>query len=104
MTTRFDRRRALAAFGTVSLGTLLAACGDDDRSTTTTSVSTTEGATTTVEPQTTTSGSTSELFDNAGTCRVTTEQTEGPYYFDADSIRSDIREDREGAKLRLAIR
>jgi protocatechuate 3,4-dioxygenase beta subunit len=104
MTHRFDRRRALAAFGTVSLGTLLAACGDDDKSTTSTSVSTTEGSTATVEPQTTTTDATSELFDNAGSCRVTTEQTEGPYYFDADSIRSDIREDREGAKLRLAIR
>jgi protocatechuate 3,4-dioxygenase beta subunit len=101
MTTRFDRRRALSAFGTVSLGTLLAACGEDGKST---SVPTTEGATATVEPQTSSSGATAELFDNAGSCRVTTEQTEGPYYFDADAIRSDIREDREGAKLRLAIR
>jgi protocatechuate 3,4-dioxygenase beta subunit len=100
MTARFDRRKALAAFGSVSLGALLAACGDDD-ATTRTSVPTTEGKTTTVEPQTTTS---SELFETGGSCRVTTELTEGPYYFDVDSIRSDIREDREGALLRLALR
>jgi protocatechuate 3,4-dioxygenase beta subunit len=30
--------------------------------------------------------------------------TEGPYYFDVDSIRRDIREDREGTDLRLLIR
>ena len=28
------------------------------------------------------------------------QETEGPYYFDADSIRSDIREDRKGTRLR----
>ena len=37
-------------------------------------------------------------------CAVTTELTEGPYYFDVDAIRSDIREDREGTTLRLALR
>ena len=35
---------------------------------------------------------------------LTPEETEGPYYFDVDSIRSDIREDREGVRLRLAFR
>ena len=45
-----------------------------------------------------------ELFDESSACTLTAEQTEGPYYFDADKIRSDIREDREGAELRLAIR
>ena len=95
------RRRALAALGTVSLGALLAACGDDDAPTTSTSVATTDGGEATVQPQT---DANSELFDNAGACRVTTEQTEGPYYFDVDSVRSDIREDREGVPLRLAIR
>lgn len=100
MTHRFDRRRALAAFGTVSLGTLLAACGDDSPTTTTT-VATTEGPAATVEPQTAADGA---LFEGAGSCRVTAEQAEGPYYFDAESVRSDIREDREGVPLRLALR
>ena len=34
---------------------------------------------------------------------MTRELTEGPYYFDVDSIRSDIREDRLGTTLRLVI-
>ncbi|HZY28312.1 MAG TPA: hypothetical protein VFE49_08670 [Jiangellaceae bacterium] len=34
---------------------------------------------------------------------MTRELTEGPYYFDVDSIRSDIREDRPGTTLRLGI-
>lgn len=78
------RRRALAALGTVSLGALLAACGDDDA------------------PTRTTTGA--DTFDGAGTCRLTAEQAEGPFYFDVDAIRSDIREDREGLPLRLAFR
>ena len=43
-------------------------------------------------------------FDRAATCTVTPELTEGPFYFDVDSIRSDIREDREGTLLRVALR
>ena len=57
-----------------------------------------------MEPKTTTSGATAALFDDAASCAVTPEETEGPYYFDADKIRSDIREDRKGTRLRLALR
>ena len=103
MTTRLSRRRALGALGTVSLGGLLAACGRDDGAGRAT-VRTTDGATATVEPKTTTTGATGALFDEAASCAVTPEQTEGPYYFDADKIRRDIREDREGTPLRLALR
>jgi protocatechuate 3,4-dioxygenase beta subunit len=45
-----------------------------------------------------------ELFDEASSCSVTAELTEGPYYFDVDAIRSDITEDRDGTPLRLAVR
>ena len=69
------RRRALAALGTVSAGALLARCGDAD-----------------------------DTFDGARACRVTAEQAEGPFYFDVDSIRSDIRENRPGTPLRLSFR
>ena len=100
--TGFNRRQALAAFGSVSLGALLAACGSDGDSTT--SVSTTDGGTTTVEPRTKSGAATSELFDDSSACTLTAQETEGPYYFDADSIRSDIREDRKGTRLRLAVR
>jgi protocatechuate 3,4-dioxygenase beta subunit len=106
MTKQISRRQALAALGSVSLGALLAACGDDGggEAIEAAEVPTTEGATATVEPQTSTSASTSDLFADISTCNLTPEQTEGPYYFDVDSIRSDIREDREGTTLRLAVR
>jgi len=40
----------------------------------------------------------------AASSPLTVEETEGPYYFDADKIRSDIREDRKGTRLALALR
>jgi protocatechuate 3,4-dioxygenase beta subunit len=84
----------------VSLGALLAACGGDDDAATT-SVPTTEGEAT-VEPR---GGSKrTDLFDEDSACTLTAEQTEGPYWFDVDEVRTDIREDRAGAELRLAIR
>jgi protocatechuate 3,4-dioxygenase beta subunit len=84
-----SRRQALAGLGTVSLSALIAACSDDEPES---------------EPARTTAGERSTGFDDARTCRVTAEQTEGPFYFDVDEIRSDIREDREGAELRLGVR
>ena len=104
---KIDRRQALAALGSVTLGGVLAACGgDEERSAAaaTTDVTTTDGRTATVEPKTSTSKATSALFDEASSCSVTAELTEGPYYFDVDAIRSDITEDREGTPLRLAVR
>ena len=98
---RVSRRQALAGFGSVSLGALLAACsGDDDAPTA--RVETSEGTTSTVEPKGSASGLASR-FDGAARCRQTAEQTEGPFYFDVDRIRSDIREDRKGATLRLTM-
>jgi protocatechuate 3,4-dioxygenase beta subunit len=105
MSREISRRQALASFGAVSLGALLAACGNDEtEEPASTDVTTTGGATATVSPQTTSSSELRDLFDDAATCTLTPEETEGPYYFDVNSIRSDIREDREGATLRLAIR
>jgi protocatechuate 3,4-dioxygenase beta subunit len=100
--SRLNRRQALAGFGSVSLAALLAACSDDDDEPTA-QVETSEGTTSTVEPK----GSSSDLasrFDDAATCTQTAEQTEGPFYFDVDHVRSDIREDREGALMRLGVR
>ena len=104
MTRELSRRQALAGFGAVSLGALLAACSDDEGPTraSTTEVTTSDGETATVRPRST--GRLAELFDESSACRLTPEATEGPYYFDADAIRSDIRERRKGAPLRLAIR
>ena len=36
--------------------------------------------------------------------KLTSETTEGPYYIDADKIRRDVTEDREGIPLLLALR
>ena len=82
-----SRRQALAGLGSVSLGALVAACSDDE-----------PGSRARTDERAGTD------FDDARTCRVTAEQTEGPFYFDVDRIRSDIREDRDGATLRLGVR
>ncbi|MDH6280323.1 protocatechuate 3,4-dioxygenase beta subunit [Prescottella agglutinans] len=44
------------------------------------------------------------LLDQAPRCVMAVEETQGPYWFDVDSIRSDIREDRPGLELDLAMR
>lgn len=96
-----NRRQVIAGLGAVSLGALLSACADEDgpaRS----EVTTSEGRTATVEPRS--DAALADLFDDTSACRLTPEGTEGPYYFDADAIRSDIREGKSGAPLRLAIR
>ncbi|HKY16245.1 MAG TPA: intradiol ring-cleavage dioxygenase [Microthrixaceae bacterium] len=108
MTIEIGRRQSLVGIGTVSLAALLSACSDDDAATpdtTTTSSSTT--TTTPSAPSTTVVGGatiTAAMFDDAASCALSPEQTEGPYYFDVDSIRTDIREGRDGAPLRLGIR
>jgi protocatechuate 3,4-dioxygenase beta subunit len=99
-----SRRRALGASGVVGLGALIASCARSEPSTTTAAVPTTTGGSATVLPQTTTSAATTELFGNSASCTLTPQETEGPYYFNVDSIRGDIREDRPGTPLRLAMR
>jgi protocatechuate 3,4-dioxygenase beta subunit len=84
--SRVSRRQALAGFGSVSLGALIAACSDDEE-----------------RPSAAGEGSAADM-DDARACTLTAEQTEGPFYFDVDRIRSDIREDREGTTLRLRLR
>jgi protocatechuate 3,4-dioxygenase beta subunit len=98
-----SRRRALGAAGVVGIGALLGACSREG-AVTETQVSTTSGASATVQPQSTPSPANAALFGNAATCTLSPEQTEGPYYFDVDSIRGDIREDRPGMPLRLVMR
>lgn len=120
MTSReIDRRTALGFLGAAGLGAVVfgGACGSDGDSagTTTTSgagPSTSAGSPTTASgvAGSSTPGSSGtasaavgvDAFANAGSCTLTPEQTEGPYYIDVDKIRSDIREDREGTTLRVA--
>ncbi len=102
MSTRYTRRDALSAIGTISLGGLLAACGADGERAT--QVRTTGGRTATIEPRGAATSRAAPLFDDAASCSVTRQATAGPFYFDADAVRRDIREDRAGTRLRLALR
>ncbi|MEV0380299.1 intradiol ring-cleavage dioxygenase [Nonomuraea sp. NPDC050643] len=79
---RVSRRRLITGVSSIGLGGLIAASGPGIR------------ATATAE----------SVFAGAGMCTLTPSATQGPFYFDADKIRSDIREDREGVRLRLAIK
>ncbi|MFG1924252.1 protocatechuate dioxygenase [Cryptosporangium sp. NPDC048952] len=44
------------------------------------------------------------LLQGAATCRPSRQLAQGPYWFDVDRLRSDIRETRRGTTLQLAIR
>jgi len=94
---RVSRRRLIADVGSLGLGALVAACTSGGQPVTT---STGE----TVVPRATTADDLTSLFDGANTCTLTPATTAGPFYFDADKVRSDIREDREGVRLRVAVK
>ncbi len=96
-----SRRQALAGFGSVSLGALIAACNDDDSSSA--DGATNEATATEVEPKHAKADLVS-MFDESAHCTQSAELTEGPFYFEVDRIRSDIREDRKGATLWLGVR
>jgi protocatechuate 3,4-dioxygenase beta subunit len=102
---RISRRRALSLGGTIGLSGLLAACGDADE--TSTAASTSATSTTSVASAATAAAPTADLIamlDKANTCVTSKEETQGPYWFDVDSIRTDIREERPGAVLQLGLR
>jgi protocatechuate 3,4-dioxygenase beta subunit len=104
---RLSRRQVLALAGGMSAGVVLAACsGDDDAAAPASSSeppATTATTATTASPTSTTPAA-PDLFADAATCTLTPEMTEGPFYFDVEQIRRDIREDRDGMPLRLALR
>ncbi|GIF98492.1 dioxygenase family protein [Catellatospora citrea] len=93
---RVSRRSIFAGISSIGLGSLLAACGDGTPATTTSGEA--------VSPDATTSADLTGLFTDANTCRLSPSTTQGPYYFDADKIRSDIREDRAGSRLRVVLK
>jgi protocatechuate 3,4-dioxygenase beta subunit len=94
-----SRRRALSLGGTVGLGALVAACTD---SSTPAPAASSSGAALT--PSTTAPADVLALLNQANTCTTAKEETQGPYWFDVDQIRSDLREDRPGTPLVLAVR
>ncbi|OUS95665.1 protocatechuate dioxygenase [Rhodococcus sp. NCIMB 12038] len=98
---RISRRRAFAVGGTVSLGGLIAACTGNASSGTSASATSTAAAS---SATTTSADAVTTLLDQAPQCVMAVEETQGPYWFDVDSIRSDIRKDRPGTNLQLALR
>ena len=98
---RVSRRQALAGFGSVSLGALLAACSSDDDSAPDGEEG---GAAPEASARKGSGGDLASRFDKAARCTRTAEETEGPFYFEVDRVRSDIREGRDGATLRLGVR
>ncbi|HKG50760.1 MAG TPA: intradiol ring-cleavage dioxygenase [Actinomycetales bacterium] len=109
-----SRRRALSLGGSVTLGGLLAACSDTGGGGSAAASSTSSsGSSSSPSSASTSSSATSAspaasslvaLLDRANTCTMAKEETQGPYWFDVDSIRTDIRENRPGTTLRLAVR
>jgi protocatechuate 3,4-dioxygenase beta subunit len=77
---RVSRRRLIGGIGSLGLGGLVTGCGPRG-----------------FAPE-------ASLLSGARTCVLTPETTQGPYYFDAGKIRSDIREGRPGVRLGLAIK
>jgi len=101
---RISRRRALALGGTVSLSGLLAACSGGGGGASTATTTSAASATATASANGTVDEQLLALLDQAPRCVMAVEETQGPYWFDVDSIRSDIREDRPGLELNLAMR
>jgi protocatechuate 3,4-dioxygenase beta subunit len=93
---RISRRRALGLGGTVGLGALVAACTGSSPSG--------GGSAPSLSASSTAPSDVLGLLDGANTCVAAREETQGPYWFDVDSIRSDLREDRPGTPLLLAVR
>jgi protocatechuate 3,4-dioxygenase beta subunit len=82
---RVSRRSLIRGITSLTFGGVLAGCGTDS------------GSPSAASPS-------PDVFAGTNTCTLTATTTQGPYYFDADKIRSDIREDRPGTKLRLALK
>ncbi|WP_059036397.1 intradiol ring-cleavage dioxygenase [Gordonia desulfuricans] len=108
-TRRFPSRRSvLAGTGSLSIAGLLAACGvgsSDDDSASSASSSASSGS---VAASASVTAADREILDGllakSPACPLSKDVTEGPYWFDVDRIRSDIREDRQGVPLELALR
>ncbi|UBU15872.1 peptidase associated/transthyretin-like domain-containing protein [Nonomuraea gerenzanensis] len=82
---RVSRRRMITGIGSLGFGGLFTA-----------------GAQATSEPDT--YAKADALFAKARTCTLAPSTQQGPYYFETRALRSDLREDRQGVRLRLAIK
>ena len=97
-----SRRAALAMLGMVGAGALLTACGSSSPSS---SSATTSPSTT--EPPSTSSTSTAAAGTTTSiptvSCVLTQEQEQGPYYYPAAAIRSNITDGKAGVPMNLHV-
>ncbi|GAA3703862.1 protocatechuate dioxygenase [Nonomuraea antimicrobica] len=77
-----SRRRLITGISSLGLGSLISASGPGVRAT----------------------ALADSRFAGAPACALTPSATKGPFYFDSDLVRRDIREDRPGVRLDLAVR
>ncbi|MFT4043383.1 MAG: protocatechuate dioxygenase [Gordonia sp. (in: high G+C Gram-positive bacteria)] len=111
-----NRRALLRNTGLLSLTGLLAACSTEKSTTAATSSSSAAASASatfpnraaTSVPATPLAASDNQILDSllakSPTCPLTVDVTQGPYWFDVNYIRSDIREDKPGLPLELAIK
>ncbi len=104
LTHPLDRRSALALGPVVGLAGLLAACGAGSGPGTGGSAGAAAATTPAAGPDAALSPALRALAARAPLCVPTADTTEGPYWFDVDEIRSDLREDRTGVTARVALR
>jgi protocatechuate 3,4-dioxygenase beta subunit len=102
-----DRRAVLRTGGLLTLGAVLAACSGGTRPAAAPASTPTPAATappTSSAPPPPPAPSPVDLLDSAGTCTLTPATIAGPTWFDADAVRSDVRDDRPGTPLAVAFR
>jgi protocatechuate 3,4-dioxygenase beta subunit len=92
----------LSAAGALTLSALLAGCSAD-RSRVAARTATT-GPATTAPTTTSPAPSAVDLLGAAGTCTLTPATIAGPTWFDAQAVRSDVRDGKAGIGLMLAFR
>lgn len=101
---RLDRRTVLALGPAVGLAGLLAACGAGSGAGTGAAAGSGTAAPLSAGPAADLPPALRNLAARAPLCVPTADTTEGPYWFDVDQIRADLREDRTGVTAHVALR
>ncbi len=101
-----SRRSLLAGLGATGFGALIAACTNTASSRASSPPDSGKSGSTTTSTTTTRPSTTTTVAPGTATpvqCVLTPEQTEGPYYIDADLVRRDITEGRPGTPMLLSL-
>ena len=97
-----SRRATLGTLGAAGAAALLAACGGSgDAGSAATTTSTTSASESSTTPSSAASSTTAAASTVA--CVLTKEQEQGPYWYPAAKVRSDITDGKDGVPMDLAI-